>query len=267
MMPRVHLVELEDLPWWPAIVRDLATDYLYFIESHFGLHRPAVPLLDQALRVTGLRQLVDLCSGGGGPVPRLVADLRTRGLEISAVLTDRFPNPRAFEQAAARSAGSITYERAPVDARAVPRRLQGFRTMFNAFHHFDPAAAVAVLCDAREAGQPIGVFEIPQRSFLLSIPLLFTPVFVFLATPFIRPFRWQRLLWTYLLPLVPLTCWWDGLVSQLRAYEPSELEALAAGVRPGYRWRTGRVPIGHTPGDLTYLIGSPIEHLEANPSR
>ena len=254
-MPRMQLVELEDLPWWPATVRNLATDYLRFIESRFGLHRPVVPLLDQALRDTSLRRLVDLCSGGGGPILRVVADLRARGLEVSAVLTDLFPNQQAFEQIAAASAGSITYERAGVDAQAVPRRLQGFRTMFNAFHHFDPAAAARVLSDAREAGQPIGVFEIPQRSLLLALPLLLTPLFVLLVTPFIRPFRWQRFLWTYLLPLVPLTCWWDGLVSQLRAYEPGELEALAARVRPGYRWRAGRVPIDHTPGNLTYLIG------------
>ena len=30
-----------------------------------------------------------------------------------------------------------------------------------------------------------------------------------------------RMLWTYPVPLVPLTCWWDGIVSQLRAYTPA----------------------------------------------
>ena len=45
-------------------------------------------------------------------------------------------------------------------------------------------------------------------------------VIVLLVTPLIRPFTLSRILWTYLLPLVPLTCWWDGIVSQLRAYTP-----------------------------------------------
>jgi len=29
--PRLHLFELEDQPWFPGIVHDLATDYLRFI--------------------------------------------------------------------------------------------------------------------------------------------------------------------------------------------------------------------------------------------
>jgi hypothetical protein len=153
----------------------------------------------------------------------------------------------------------------------VPSELTGFRTLFNAFHHFRPADAVAVLRDAAEAGQPIGVFEIPDRSPRTLIPMLvLTPLMVALTTPFIRPFRWARLLWTYLMPLVPLTCWWDGIVSQLRAYTAAELEALAREVRvDGYTWRAGHVPIGSTPGRLTYLIGQPrgAESTEPVPPR
>jgi len=256
-MPRLQLVELEDLPWWPAVVRDLATDFLHFMESRFALHRAVVPLLADALRSTGTSQLVDLCSGGGGPMPDVVAELRSSGIEATAVLTDLYPNVSAFEHAAAGSAGVIRYEAVSVDAQRVPRRLPGFRTIFNAFHHFPPAAATAVLRDAWEARQPIGVFEVPQRSFLLSLPLLLTPLYVWMATPFIRPFRWRRLVWTYLLPLVPFTCWWDGFVSQLRAYEPAELAALTASLASGYRWRAGRVPLTGTPGNLTYLLGLP----------
>ena len=89
------------------------------------------------------------------------------------------------------------------------------------------------------------------------LPLLLTPLFVFIATPLMRPFRWERLLWTCLLPLVPLTCLWDGLVSQLRAYTPEELEALGRTADPLVVWRAGQVPIGSTPGRVTYLLGYP----------
>lgn len=254
----MHLVELEDLPWWPRVVRDLATDYLHYVESLLSLHRPVVPLLEAALRECGAHRLVDLCSGGSGPVPAIVKELRAHGLEVTAVLTDRYPNAEAFGHRAAESDGAITGESAPVDARAVPAKLTGFRTMFNAFHHFKPVDATAVLRDAREREQPIGIFELPRRHLAMGIPLLFTPIFVFIATPFIRPFRWRRLLWTYVVPLVPLTCWWDGLVSMLRAYEPDELAGLTHGLRPGYLWRSGRVPVmDGAPGSLTYLIGLP----------
>ena len=256
-MARIHLVELEDLPWWPKAVRELAMDYLHFMESRLGLHDHIAPPLAEALHECGARHIVDLCAGGSGPVPGLLTVLRRRGLSVSATLTDLYPNIEAFERAKAESGGAITYEAEPVDARAVPRRLHGFRTIFNAFHHFRPARAVAVLRDAQTAGQPIGIFEVPQRAIKNLLVLLFTPIFVWLVTPLIRPFHWRRLFWTYVIPLVPFTCWWDGLVSQLRAYEPAELQELAAHASEGFTWRAGRLPIEGSPANLTYLIGIP----------
>jgi hypothetical protein len=259
-LPRLHLFELEDQPWFPAVIRDLATDYLHFLETKLDLHRPTVPLLGAALRETGLNHVVDLCSGGGGGIASLQKALQSEGLAIHFTLTDRFPNLDAFRQAESESSGKIAFEPESVDARSVPSRLRGFRTVFNAFHHFRPSDAISVLKDAARAGQPIGIFELPDRAAHTLIPmLLLTPLMVLLATPFIRPFRWQRLLWTYLLPLVPLTCWWDGIVSILRAYRPSELEQLAKSVAiERYCWRAGQVPIASTPGRLTYLLGTPI---------
>jgi hypothetical protein len=255
-MRRLHLFELEDQPWFPSSVRDLATDYLHFIETRFALHRAAVPLLAEALRVTGDRQLVDLCSGGAGPIPVMVTDLAVRGLHVRATLTDWFPNVSALEHIAAGSNAQITFVAKPVDARSVPAELMGLRTIFNGFHHFRPSDAIAVLRNATTAGQSIAIFEISERRVgtLLGLFLL-TPLLVALATPFIRPFRWSRLFYTYLLPLVPLTCWWDGIVSQCRAYTPNELEALGVAADPSASWRAGRVPLGTVPSHLTYLIG------------
>ena len=76
---------------------------------------------------------------------------------------------------------------------------------------------------AVEARQPIGIFEIPERSVTTMIPLLYTPLYVAVATPFIRPFRWRRLLWTYALPLVPLTCRWEARRVVLEVEVPVDL--------------------------------------------
>jgi hypothetical protein len=141
----------------------------------------------------------------------------------------------------------------------VPRQLTGLRTLFNAFHHFRPAEAIAVLRDASQAGQPIAIFEIPDRRFRTIISVLFfVPLLVAVMTPFIRPFTWRRLLWTYLFPLVPITCWWDGAVSQLRAYSPEELKTLGETAdSQSYVWSAGHIRIKSPPGNLTYLIGYP----------
>jgi hypothetical protein len=255
-IPRLQLFELEDLPWFPAIIRDLATDYLHFMETRFALHKPVLPLVRQILAGSGATQAVDLCSGGSGPVVSLYEDLLAEGIDLPFTLTDKFPNLEAFARLSVAYPSGIRFAARSVDATSVPADLPGLRTMFNAFHHFAPPAARAVLEDAVRARQPIAIFEIPERSLLLMLPLLFTPVFVWLATPFIRPFRWRRLLWTYLLPLIPLTCWWDGLVSQWRAYTVEEMRQLTAGL-DGYRWTVAQVGIDGKPGHVTYLSGTP----------
>ena len=259
-IPRFHLFELEDFPWFPNIIRDLATDYLQFMEARMALHRPVAPVLAEALRASGTTTVVDLCAGAGGPVVALQQELANAGVQARFILTDKYPNLPAFERIA-REHAAIEAHAKPVDATAVPSELKGFRTVFNAFHHFKPDDARAVLKSAVSARQPIGVFEIPERTIPIVIAtMVFVPILVLLTTPFIRPFRLERLLFTYLIPFVPLTCFWDGFVSQLRAYTPDELRGLAdslGGV--GYEWKAGKVSVsGSGPPNLTYLVGRPV---------
>jgi hypothetical protein len=254
-LKRLHLFELEDQPWFPATIRDLATDYLHFIETSLKLDGVLVPLVERALGESGARRIVDLCSGGSGPMPTLVARLAAKGVPVTATLTDLYPNIHAFEQIAATSASRVTFPTHPLAARAVPPSLTGLRTIVNGFHHFAPSDARSVLHAAAAARQPIAIFEVSERSARM-ISVVATPIIVWLVTPFMRPFLWRRLLWTYLIPLVPLTCLWDGIVSQLRAYTLDELRGLTAG-SASMRWDIGQVPIAGGRGRLTYLIGIP----------
>ena len=234
LLPRLQLFELEDLSWFPDAIRDLATDYLEFIERRFSLHKPAVRPLRRALEQSGLAKVVDLCSGGGGPVLAIYEELLADAFTVKFTLTDKYPNVPAFRRLAARHSSGIDYVTDSVDATRLPSTLTGFRTMFNSFHHFDPSAGLQVLRSAIEARQPIGIFEIPERSIATIIPLLFTPLYVAIATPFIRPFQWRRLLWTYALPLVPLTCWWDGLpISCVHSLRTDGTDARAWHLRLG----------------------------------
>ena len=65
--PRLHLFDLEDQLWFPATIRDLAGDYIHFVENKFALHRSAVRLMAEALQLTKVDHVVDLCSRGSGP--------------------------------------------------------------------------------------------------------------------------------------------------------------------------------------------------------
>jgi hypothetical protein len=255
-MPRLHLFELEDQTWFPGTIRDLATDYLHFVQSAASMHRAMLPFLEEALRGGRTTHVVDLCSGGAGPVPAMVRELREKGMPVTATLTDLYPSVAALEHAAASSGGAIDFVAQPVDARAVPEELRGLRTLFNGFHHFRRDDAEAILRNAAAAGQPIAIFEISRRSVSMILWVLLVPLVVLLATPFMKPFTWQRLLWTYVLPLVPLTCLWDGIVSQLRAYTVPELREMAAAAG-AMTWRAGDPRLYRSGARVTYLLGWP----------
>jgi hypothetical protein len=152
---------------------------------------------------------------------------------------------------------AITGYPKPVDANCPPQGLTGFRTMFSSFHHFDPEEARAILVDSFDRGEGIAIFEAAERSLQSIFAIFFfVPVLAMVLTPTIRPFRWSRLFWTYLIPVIPFVLWIDGILSCLRSYSQVDLAELVAGLNSqNYSWRVGQD--GEGIFRITYLIGSP----------
>ena len=260
MRLRLRLFEFEDLPWFPAVIRAGMMDYLRFMITTLGTYRPIAPLLAEGLRRTHQTQLLELGAGAGGGTETVWKALQAAGLpDVKIRLTDLYPQPGAWADIARRTAGAITAEPAPIDALAVPPHLPGLRVIFSAFHHFPPAAAEALLRDAVRAGTGIGVFEGAGKHWWeLLLAWTALPVAQLLLTPFFRPFRLSRLVFTYLIPVIPFCTIWDGSVSLLRLYSPAELLALAARADPAgrYAWQAGRKRHWWGP-QVTYLVGWP----------
>ena len=257
-MKRMHLIEIGDEPWCPRGIRRGVTDYCRFVTQHSGYFNPVAPLLAAALKKTGARRVLDMGSGAGGPWLGLLPKLRAMGVDAPVCLSDHDPNIEALEWAQKRSQGALSYNPEPVDATQVPAGLTGFRTMFSAFHHLRPDQARAALADAAAKGQGIGVFDGARPSPFLLPLLLGTPLRVLLVTPFIRPFSWWRLFWTYIVPALPLVLLFDVIVSLLRMYSVPELRELTAGL-DHYCWDIGTVRARPIPVRITYLIGVPKE--------
>ena len=158
-MKRLHLIEIEDQDWCPRTFRDATTDYLQFALAATKPYAVLIPILATTLQRTGTRQILDLCSGAAGPWLWLRPVLAEMGLSVSVCLTDKYPNMEAFGRSSRLTHEAISYHPQPVDATRVPGELQGFRTMFTAFHHFRPEQACAVLADTVRKRQGSGVFE------------------------------------------------------------------------------------------------------------
>ncbi|HET9385631.1 MAG TPA: hypothetical protein VFO67_10815 [Gemmatimonadales bacterium] len=242
---RLHLVELHDLPECPRSLRDALTDFLAFSLNVSRAYEPAGPLLRRALGRTRARRIVDLCSGAGGPWSSLA-----RKVNVPVLLTDLYPHQGP------KLSGQLPFHPQPVDARAVPQALDGFRTLFTSFHHFRPDEARAILADAVRSGQGIAVFEAARRAPWEILVVALTWLGVVVGEPFIRPWRWSRFFWTYLPPVLPLVGTFDGIVSCLRAYSPAELRELVRGL-DSYDWEIGDIRGGWSPLRGTYLIGMP----------
>ncbi|MBK8749040.1 MAG: hypothetical protein IPM04_14825 [Saprospiraceae bacterium] len=72
--------------------------------------------------------------------------------------------------------------------------------------------------------------------------ILFHPLLFFLFTPFFRPFRISRLIFTYLIPIIPFCTVCDGIVSITRLYAPEHLERIArVHDEARYTWTSGQV--------------------------
>lgn len=258
-MARLHLFELEDQAWFPRLLRDAATAYLQQAMRLSGQASHLVPKMRDALDTAGTQHLIDLGSGGGGPLPVMMEALQEQGIDASATLTDLYPNHDLFEHLASGSNGRIDYVAEPVDATAMPERLKGVRTLFNSFHHFRPDLARSILQSAVRDRSPIAIFELVGREPAVLLGIFFSWIAVLFVMPTIRPLRPSWLFFTYVIPLIPLLVFWDGLVSCLRVYSPAELEALVATLEGGksFRWEIGLIRLGRMPGHATYLLGTP----------
>ena len=248
-MNRLHAFEWEDQPWLPRVFRDCITDHLRFAleaEEAMEMHRAVAACLKAAMERLGTREIVDLCSGGGGP---LLAVQRCLASEMAfptkVTLTDLYPNLSAFKRIEAEGNGAVRCLSQSVSVFEVPEELRGIRTLFTALHHFRPADARRILEDAVNKRAGIAVFE----------PLERTPRIIFLTGLSV-----ERFLLTYPVPLCPFVITWDGVVSALRTYSVDELRELTAGLGEGiFSWQIERsewsTALGPFP--FTSLIGVP----------
>jgi len=119
-MARVHFFEWEDQPCLPRAIRDFITHHLQFtlsIPAAAPLRKTVTDILAPLLQRSGEMRVIDVCSGGGGPLIAVLPDLSARlGTQVTARLTDLSPNLEAFRAIEVETAGLATGELRSVSA-------------------------------------------------------------------------------------------------------------------------------------------------------
>jgi hypothetical protein len=227
-MKRLHLFEIEDEPWCPPTIRLAMTEFLATFSRLTKIYRPTVPILEELMRKTSEKRLVVLGAGSGGGIMDIIDYLP---LDTEVTLTDLFPH-QGFQTSNPR----VRYLTESVNATSIPKDLEGVRVMYTFFHHLRPETAKTVLESAVNNKRAIAIFEITERSIVGILNMFLVPIVVLFVTPVIRPFRWSRLLFTYVIPILPLALLWDGIVSAFRTYDGDDIRELVANF-PTYEWK------------------------------
>lgn len=258
-LKRIHLFEFEDLSWFPTEIRASLTRLLSVMHKLLDTKKDIAQLINQTFDYSDTTSIIDLCSGSGGPMPEVTTLLKEQYhvKNLSLTLTDLYPDKNLATKF---NSNGIRYLTEPVDATQVPQNLKGIRTMICSFHHMKPDTARNILVNAKESKQPICIFEISDNSFpillwWIALPLNFlTSLFI---TLLVRPLTWQQILFTYLIPIIPLTFAWDGAVSNARTYTLKDLDTLLEGLSSDdYRWEKGTIK---SKSKKIYLLGLPAK--------
>ncbi|MEZ4957736.1 MAG: hypothetical protein R2825_29535 [Saprospiraceae bacterium] len=256
-MKRRHLFEYEDLPWFPQFIRNYGTDFLQFIANKMDVYKEIIPVLKKGIQKSKQKKIIDLASGGGGGWEKIIGRLKEEVPDIQVTFTDFYPNIEAYKKMLLIDREAFKYVPESINALDVPQQLKGFRTQFLSFHHFKYEDAKQILQNAVDAKMPIAIFEIQERNMEHVLKNMFSPIMVLLTAPFIRPFSIGRLVFTYLIPIVPFFILWDGVVSVLRTYTLDEMKQMTTELknRTHFKWEIEKIKDG--PITVIYLLGYP----------
>ncbi len=259
---RLHLFEFTDLDSVPDFMKFQIAELIELIDENSPTLETAMDKLMGVLAQNKERELTELAAGSGRTLIRSMAGNFEQGKLDKLVISDYYPQVDQYRQLA-KKYPFVSYSEKSIDARHVPPDLKGARVIIRSFHHFKPEDAKAILKSAYDARSIIAIFETPERSarWIFFISLIPSFILSLIMTARIRPFRWYHLLFTYIIPIVPLMFCWDNVVSGLRAYTVPELKSMVADMNSAdYQWDIGILPNKnpkHAIPRIYYLIGSP----------
>ncbi|NAS12659.1 hypothetical protein [Poritiphilus flavus] len=266
-LKRIQLFEFEDFEWFPGWLRSCMTRLIVILQSMIRTDQAIAVLIARVYKEKGIMPIVDLGSGAGGMMPDVLGLLKKQGYDSATLLmTDLYPNEQAIAKFNGKEDPSVRYSEQSVDATNMRQSPEGLKTMMNSFHHMRPEQAKKILASAKDARTPLLIYEMGENKMPLFIWWLFLPlsllilmIMVLFMTPFVKPMTWQQLIFTYLIPIIPICYAWDGQASMPRMYALKDIDILLEDLHGNdYKWEHGAAlkPDGKKQG--TYILGLPV---------
>ncbi len=232
-MKRIELFEFEDFDWLPNVIRNGVTNLIIVFHKLMGTAEVVSSLILSVKEKSDFDQIVDLGSGSGGAMLEIFKHINKQNKNFKLVFTDLHPNNNVVEEINGGENINIEYYPNPVNAANIGDTPIGLKTMIASFHHMKPEIAKKILVSAAEKKQPILIYEVAKNTIPIILWWLFLPVSLLILvlmslvmTLFVRPLKFSQILFTYIIPIIPLVYAWDGQASLMRTYTLEDVRKL-----------------------------------------
>ena len=266
-MKRIELFEFEDFQWFPTIIRSGVTNLITVLHQLMGTAEVIAKLILNIRGKHGFAQIIDLGSGSGGPMLEVVRLINEsdKNMALLLILSDLHPNAEMVTEINDRKLANVSYHNQSIDATNLADAGPGLKTMVASFHHMQPSVAKKILLSAQDSGEPILIFEIAKNNIPIILWVLLLPISLaililmsLIMTPFVRPLTLKQLLFTYLIPIIPIVYAWDGQASIMRTYTFEDIKSiLPENIKGNYKWTIKDAEKANGKNLGYYIMGHP----------
>lgn len=228
-MKRKQITQIINTSWCPKFIKKLVAEFLSWFVVKVNATKPFIPLIESMVNDAHSNQIINIDFNIGAGIesvkPYLKEDIQIKSIPISDFNTDT----------------------------------KGVYLFLNSFHQLNVKQAKEILSQIVNSKNPIIIVEGNNDSLWQVVGMtVFVPLTTLLTAPFVKPFRLTRLLFTYIIPVLPLIITIDGCIALLKLYNPKDLLELTSSINaPKYEWKAGKNDNGRG-GKIIYLTGKPI---------
>ena len=228
-MKRKQITQIINTSWCPKFIKKLVAEFLSWFVVKVNATKPFIPLIESMVNDAHSNQIINIDFNIGAGIesvkPYLKEDIQIKSIPISDFNTDT----------------------------------KGVYLFLNSFHQLNVKQAKEILSQIVNSKNPVVIVEGNNDSLWQVVGMtVFVPLTTLLTAPFVKPFRLTRLLFTYIIPVLPLIITIDGCIALLKLYNPKDLLELISSINaPKYKWKAGKNDNGRG-GKIIYLIGKSI---------
>jgi hypothetical protein len=227
-MRRKQIPQLINTKWFPRHIRKLCSEFLSCFVLKVNATKPFIPVIESALIESKKNNIINLEFNDIGAGIETVKPFLNQHLAITSIPLSEINT----------------------------QQQRGMYLFVNSFHQLPAINAKKTLEEIAKSGNPVVVVEGNNDSLWQLVGMtIFLPVAVILSAPFVKPFRWSRILFTYIIPILPVIMPIDGCIGLLKLYNPKDLNKLTSSIKVSdYKWTAGKEDNGRG-GKIIYLTG------------